>query len=109
MDEPGLPDARRAQQGEQMAGAVADGTLESLVEKVELTIPADHAGIEPAPGPVGGRCHLQQANGSNRLAVIVPCHRVVAAGGGLGGYGGGLDAKRWLLDLETGGMAAGVA
>jgi AraC family transcriptional regulator, regulatory protein of adaptative response / methylated-DNA-[protein]-cysteine methyltransferase len=43
-----------------------------------------------------------RANGSNRLAVIVPCHRVVAAGGGLGGYGGGLDAKRWLLDLEAG-------
>ncbi|MGH2445204.1 MAG: methylated-DNA--[protein]-cysteine S-methyltransferase, partial [Candidatus Limnocylindria bacterium] len=37
-----------------------------------------------------------RANGSNRLAVIVPCHRVVAAGGGLGGYGGGLPAKRHL-------------
>lgn len=41
------------------------------------------------------------ANGSNRLAVIVPCHRVVAADGGLGGYGGGLSAKRLLLDLEA--------
>ena len=50
-----------------------------------------------------------RANGSNRLAVIVPCHRVIAAGGGLGGYGGGLDAKRWLLDLETGQLAASVA
>ncbi len=42
-----------------------------------------------------------RANGSNRLAVIVPCHRVVAAGGGMGGYGGGLPAKRHLLDLEA--------
>lgn len=42
-----------------------------------------------------------RANGSNRLAVIVPCHRVVATGGGLGGYGGGLTAKRHLLDLEA--------
>jgi len=42
-----------------------------------------------------------RANGSNRLAIIVPCHRVVAAGGGLGGYGGGLPAKRALLDLEA--------
>jgi AraC family transcriptional regulator of adaptative response/methylated-DNA-[protein]-cysteine methyltransferase len=41
-----------------------------------------------------------RANGSNRLAVIVPCHRVIATGGGLGGYGGGLPAKRQLLDLE---------
>lgn len=42
-----------------------------------------------------------RANGSNRLAIIVPCHRVVATGGGLGGYGGGLPAKRFLLDLEA--------
>ena len=42
-----------------------------------------------------------RANGSNRLAVIIPCHRVVATGGSLGGYGGGLAAKRLLLDLEA--------
>ena len=47
-----------------------------------------------APRAVG------RANGSNRLAIIVPCHRVIATGGGLGGYGGGLPAKRYLLDLE---------
>jgi O-6-methylguanine DNA methyltransferase len=41
-----------------------------------------------------------RANGSNRVAVVVPCHRVVAANGGLGGYGGGLAAKKWLLTLE---------
>jgi methylated-DNA-[protein]-cysteine S-methyltransferase len=41
------------------------------------------------------------ANGRNPVAVIVPCHRVIAAGGTLGGYGGGLDRKQWLLDLET--------
>jgi O-6-methylguanine DNA methyltransferase len=41
-----------------------------------------------------------RANGSNRVAVIIPCHRVIAAGGGLGGYGGGLEAKRYLLELE---------
>ncbi|MEQ8844368.1 MAG: methylated-DNA--[protein]-cysteine S-methyltransferase [Phycisphaerales bacterium] len=40
------------------------------------------------------------ANGANRLAVVVPCHRVVAADGGLHGYGGGLERKRWLLDHE---------
>jgi O-6-methylguanine DNA methyltransferase len=44
---------------------------------------------------------IGRANGSNRLAVIVPCHRVVASGGGLGGYGGGLEAKQRLLDLEA--------
>jgi len=40
------------------------------------------------------------ANGHNPVAIVVPCHRVVAAGGGLGGYGGGLARKRQLLDLE---------
>lgn len=41
-----------------------------------------------------------RANGDNRLAVIVPCHRVVRADGELSGYGGGLWRKRWLLDHE---------
>jgi methylated-DNA-[protein]-cysteine S-methyltransferase len=40
------------------------------------------------------------ANGANPLAIIVPCHRVIASGGRLGGYAGGLDAKRTLLALE---------
>ena len=40
------------------------------------------------------------ANHRNPLAIIIPCHRVVAAHGGLGGYGGGLDKNQWLLALE---------
>jgi methylated-DNA-[protein]-cysteine S-methyltransferase len=40
------------------------------------------------------------ANGRNPVAVIVPCHRVIAADGSLGGYGGGLDRKVHLLGLE---------
>ena len=41
-----------------------------------------------------------KANGDNRLAIIIPCHRVVAADGSLTGYGGGLWRKKYLLDLE---------
>jgi methylated-DNA-[protein]-cysteine S-methyltransferase len=41
------------------------------------------------------------ANGQNPIAVIVPCHRVIGADGTLTGYGGGLDRKRLLLDLEA--------
>ena len=40
------------------------------------------------------------ANGSNPVSIVVPCHRVIGADGSLTGYGGGLDRKRYLLDLE---------
>ncbi|MFC8583418.1 methylated-DNA--[protein]-cysteine S-methyltransferase [Streptomyces sp. NPDC057217] len=42
------------------------------------------------------------ANGKNPVSIIVPCHRVVGAGGGLTGYGGGLDRKQRLLAFESG-------
>lgn len=41
------------------------------------------------------------ANGANPLPVVVPCHRVVGADGSLTGFGGGLERKRFLLDLES--------
>lgn len=41
-----------------------------------------------------------QANGANPIPIVLPCHRVVATGGGIGGYGGGLPLKRKLLALE---------
>jgi methylated-DNA-[protein]-cysteine S-methyltransferase len=41
-----------------------------------------------------------QANGANPIPIVLPCHRVIATGGGIGGYGGGLDMKRKLLALE---------
>jgi methylated-DNA-[protein]-cysteine S-methyltransferase len=40
------------------------------------------------------------ANGRNPIAIVVPCHRVIGASGSLTGYGGGLDRKQTLLDLE---------
>jgi methylated-DNA-[protein]-cysteine S-methyltransferase len=41
------------------------------------------------------------ANGSNPIAVIIPCHRVIGSDGNLTGFGGGLDSKRYLLELEV--------
>ena len=41
------------------------------------------------------------ANGTNPVAIIIPCHRVVGTNGALTGFGGGLPAKRYLLDLEA--------
>lgn len=51
-------------------------------------------------GDAGASRAVGRANGRNRIAIIIPCHRVLAADGSLHGYGGGLDRKRRLLDLE---------
>jgi len=42
------------------------------------------------------------ANGANRIAILIPCHRVIGGDGSLTGYAGGLWRKKWLLDLEQG-------
>ena len=45
---------------------------------------------------------VARANGDNRIAIVIPCHRVIGSDGKLVGYGGGLWRKQWLLELETG-------
>jgi methylated-DNA-[protein]-cysteine S-methyltransferase len=52
-----------------------------------------------AGSPRGSRA-AGNALGSNPMPIVVPCHRVLHSGGGLGGYGGGVERKRWLLELE---------
>ena len=56
---------------------------------------AEQIGNPKAVRAVGG------ANGSNPIPIIIPCHRVIGSNGTLTGFGGGLDNKRFLLDLET--------
>jgi methylated-DNA-[protein]-cysteine S-methyltransferase len=58
-----------------------------------------------AGSPRGSRA-AGNALGSNPVPIVIPCHRVLRTGGALGGYGGGLDRKRWLLDLEGAGAPA---
>lgn len=43
---------------------------------------------------------VPNANGANQLAIIIPCHRIINSNGALGGYGGGLARKEWLLQHE---------
>lgn len=43
---------------------------------------------------------VANANGANRLAIVIPCHRIINSNGKIGGYGGGLSRKQWLLDHE---------
>jgi methylated-DNA-[protein]-cysteine S-methyltransferase len=51
-------------------------------------------------GSPGAFRAVGSANGRNPVAIIVPCHRVINTGGGLGGFGGGLEVKKQLLGLE---------
>jgi methylated-DNA-[protein]-cysteine S-methyltransferase len=55
---------------------------------------ADHIGQPTASRAVG------LANGKNPVSIIIPCHRVIGASGSLTGYGGGIERKQLLLDLE---------
>ncbi len=57
---------------------------------------AGQVGIPKASRAVG------TANGMNRIAIVIPCHRVVNKSGELGGYGGGLWRKQWMIDMERG-------
>jgi len=52
-----------------------------------------------AGSPRGARA-AGNALGSNPIPIVIPCHRVLRSGGSLGGYGGGLERKRYLLELE---------
>ncbi|MEU4209442.1 methylated-DNA--[protein]-cysteine S-methyltransferase [Streptomyces sp. NPDC026206] len=55
-------------------------------------------------GAPGAARAVGLANGKNPIGIIVPCHRVIGAGGSLTGYGGGLERKRRLLTFERGGL-----
>ena len=59
---------------------------------------ADAAGSPRAVRAAGN------AMARNPIPIIVPCHRVLRSGGALGGYGGGVETKRWLLGLERSGF-----
>ncbi len=82
----GTPFQRRVWQG---LCAIPYG---ETVSYAELARRIGHAGASRAVG---------SANGRNPISIVVPCHRVIAADGTLGGYGGGLERKEWLLQHET--------
>ena len=69
-----------------------------------LTIPygetRSYGQVAEQIGVAGAARAVGLANGHNPIAIIVPCHRVIGANGSLTGYGGGLDRKRSLLEME---------
>nr|WP_067625717.1 trifunctional transcriptional activator/DNA repair protein Ada/methylated-DNA--[protein]-cysteine S-methyltransferase [Alicyclobacillus acidiphilus] len=80
------------------------------LRKIPLGETRSYSEIAAAIGNPAAVRAVGRANGSNQLAIIIPCHRVVQQDGTLGGYGGGLARKQWLLEHETragGGRAGG--
>ena len=58
-------------------------------------------------GPAVSPRAVGTANGQNPISIVIPCHRVIGADGSLVGYGGGLERKRLLLELEAGVLTLG--
>lgn len=71
-----------------------------LVRAIPSGQTATYGHLAESLGQPGAARAVGAANGANPLALLIPCHRVVAAGGRLGGYSGGLARKRWLLEHE---------
>ena len=65
---------------------------------------ASYGEIAARVGRPGKARAVGRANGRNPIAIVCPCHRVIGSDGSLVGYGGGLDKKRTLLDLEAGAL-----
>ncbi|MBY0111705.1 MAG: methylated-DNA--[protein]-cysteine S-methyltransferase [Phycisphaerales bacterium] len=68
--------------------------------RIEFGDAISYAELAKRVGSENGFRAVGGANGANKLAIIVPCHRVVSSDGTLGGYGGELWRKRWLLEHE---------
>lgn len=77
----------------------ASGVLQATA-RVPFGQLATYRDVAAAAGSPRAYRAAGNALGSNPIPIVVPCHRVVHAGGGLGGYTGGLDRKRFLLNLE---------
>jgi methylated-DNA-[protein]-cysteine S-methyltransferase len=96
--------ARRA--FDDVALALRGGDFERRVWAALLDIPygqtVTYGEVAAANGAPGAARAVGLANARNPVAIIVPCHRVIGADGTLTGYGGGLERKRALLELEAG-------
>jgi methylated-DNA-[protein]-cysteine S-methyltransferase len=75
-------------------------TLQELASGVPHGSVVGYGDLARRVGRPGAAQAVGMAMGANPLPVVVPCHRVVESDGGIGGFGGGVDTKRWLLAWE---------
>jgi AraC family transcriptional regulator of adaptative response/methylated-DNA-[protein]-cysteine methyltransferase len=72
----------------------------SRLQTIPIGKTVSYESIAREIGKPGAQRAVGRANGDNRLAIIIPCHRVIRSDGTLSGYGGGIWRKQWLLDHE---------
>lgn len=78
-----------------------ESVWQALLE-VSYGTTASYASLASSIGNPGAVRAVARANGDNRMAILIPCHRIIGSDGTLTGYGGGLHRKRFLLELESG-------
>ena len=72
----------------------------AALERIPYGQTRSYAALAEAAGHPGAYRAAGNANGKNPLPIFIPCHRVIRTGGAIGGYAGGLAAKKFLLELE---------
>jgi methylated-DNA-[protein]-cysteine S-methyltransferase len=77
-----------------------DRRVWAQLERIPYGRTAGYGEVARSIGEPGAARAVGVANGRNPFAIIVPCHRVIGADGSLTGYGGGIERKRFLLELE---------
>jgi O-6-methylguanine DNA methyltransferase len=82
------------------AGTPFQQRVWSELRRIPVGSTTSYGALAARLGQPGAGRAVGLANGSNPVAVVVPCHRVIGADGSLTGFGGGLDRKRWLLTHE---------
>jgi methylated-DNA-[protein]-cysteine S-methyltransferase len=85
-----------------MQGGPFERDVWAELERIPYGETASYGEIARRVGKPHASRAVGAANGRNPIAIIVPCHRVIGSDGTLTGYGGGLERKRALLDLEAG-------
>ena len=85
-----------------MAGSPFQRQVWAQLQQIPFGSTVNYGRLAAALGRPGAARAVGRANATNPIAIIVPCHRVIGASGQLTGYGGGLEAKRRLLELEAG-------
>ena len=82
------------------AGTPFQRRVWSALRGIPLGTTTSYGKLAASIGYAGASRAVGAANGSNPIAIVVPCHRVIGSNGTLTGYGGGMDRKRWLLAHE---------